>query len=298
MDEEKIEKYIKAGKILRNILSRTAKNIQPGTKIIDICESSEKMIKDFNCKPAFPTNLSIGSIAAHYTSPINDKSLIPEKGLVKLDAGLHIDGYIVDSALTVSLNGDYEHFVEVAKGALEAAEKFVQPGVKVSRIGEEITSYVEKHGLRVIVNLSGHKIERYKLHAGVSIPNYNDGSSYRLKPGDVIAIEPFVTAGESKGLVSESKEAYIFSYLRNIPLIRGTEKRILEDSREKFKGLPFCGRWFNMSEKKFKKAVNRLITLRALNDYPVLVEPKGYQVAQFENTYLITKAGHVNLTGS
>jgi methionyl aminopeptidase len=46
--------------------------------IIEVCEKAERLIRKKGGKPAFPCNVSINEIAAHYTSPPNDKSKIPK----------------------------------------------------------------------------------------------------------------------------------------------------------------------------------------------------------------------------
>ncbi len=46
-----------------------------------------------------------------------------------------------------------------------------------------------------MVNLNGHEMKQYNLHAGLSIPNYDDGTTTKVREGMIIAVEPFATNG-------------------------------------------------------------------------------------------------------
>lgn len=287
------EKYYVAGEKLRDILKATANMVREGVKVLEICEWSEKMIREAGFKPAFPTNISIGSTAAHYTSPPKDSLVIGPTDIVKVDMGLHIDGCIVDSAVTVCLDDRLSILVEAAMTALERVERILKPGLRVGRIGEVIYSTVRSFNLKVIENLSGHKIEKYKIH-GASIPNVPTFGGYKLKEGDVIAIEPFTTMNWGAGRVMDGKESYIFMYRRDIKA-SGDAEKLLELSRDEYMRLPFCERWVTGLD--FKKALKVLLKKNALYEFPVLVEVKGAPIAQAEHTFLVLKDGAAKLTG-
>ena len=59
-------------------------------------------------------------------------------------------------------------------------------------------------------NLSGHGLDKYNLHSGTNIPNYNNNDKTKLKQGQAIAIEPFATDGV--GIVFDSGNPKIFKY--------------------------------------------------------------------------------------
>ena len=70
-----MESYIKAGKIVSDIRSEASKMIKDGTLVIDLVEYVESEILKTGAEIAFPCNVSLNEIAAHYTSPANDKTL-------------------------------------------------------------------------------------------------------------------------------------------------------------------------------------------------------------------------------
>ena len=79
------------------------KTVREGMRILDVCEKAETLIHKRGGTPAFPCNVSVNEVAAHYTSPPQDTQRIPENSLVKIDLGVHVDGYIADTATTICL---------------------------------------------------------------------------------------------------------------------------------------------------------------------------------------------------
>jgi len=75
--------------------------------LLEIAEKIENKIIELGGKMAFPTNLSINNIAAHYTPSYDDKSLA--HGLLKIDLGVHIDGWIADTAFSMDLEDSEEN---------------------------------------------------------------------------------------------------------------------------------------------------------------------------------------------
>ncbi|ACJ15847.1 methionyl aminopeptidase [Thermococcus onnurineus NA1] len=290
MDER--EALIKAGEIARQVKKEVISLIKPGTKLYDIAEFVERRIIELGGKPAFPCNLSINEIAAHYTPYKGDETVLKEGDYLKVDIGVHVDGYIADTALTFRVGMEEDDLVTAAREALENAIKVIRAGIKINEIGKAIEETIRGYGFNPIVNLSGHKIERYKLHAGISIPNiYRPADSYVLKEGDVIAIEPFATTGA--GQVIEVPPALIFMYLRDRPVRMAQARRVLMHIKREYNGLPFAYRWLQgfMPEGQLKLALAQLDRVGAIYSYPILREVRGGLVAQFEHTVIVEKEG-------
>jgi methionyl aminopeptidase len=102
--------------------------VKPGTKVIDIVESVEKYILENASGVAFPCNVSLNCIAAHYTSPLNDETVIEDGDLVTVDCGAHIDGCISDTAFTIALNSEHESLVKASVDATNVAIRMMRPG--------------------------------------------------------------------------------------------------------------------------------------------------------------------------
>jgi methionyl aminopeptidase len=267
------EALIKAGEIARQVKKEVADLIKPGAKLYDIAEFVERRIVELGGKPAFPCNLSINEVAAHYTPYKGDETALEEGDYLKVDLGVHIDGYVADTALTFRVGMEEDELMEASREALENAIATVRAGVKIREIGKAIEETIRGKGFNPIVNLSGHKIERYKLHAGISIPNvYRPNDTYELKEGDVIAIEPFATTGA--GQVIEVPPALIFMYVRDRPVRMAQARRLLMHIKREYNTLPFAYRWLQgfMQEGQLKLALAQLDRAGAIYSYRILRE--------------------------
>ena len=283
---------IKAGEIARKVKEEVADLIKPGAKLYDIAEFVERRIVELGGKPAFPCNLSLNEIAAHYTPYKGDDTALKEGDYLKVDIGVHVDGYIADTAVTFRVGMEEDDLMEAAREALENAIATVRAGVMVRDVAKAIEDTIRERGFNSIVNLSGHKVERYKLHAGVSIPNvYRPADTYVLQEGDVFAIEPFATTGA--GQVIEVPPALIFMYLRDRPVRMLQARRLLMHIKREYKTLPFAYRWLQdfMPEGQLKLALAQLDRAGAIYSYPILREARGGLVAQFEHTVIVEKDG-------
>ena len=101
MEEEVLKKYKKAFEISDEVLKYAREMATENAKVLSIAESIESKIKGLGGSIAFPVNISINNIAAHYTPDINDELVLKNEDLVKIDVGVHVDGYIADRAFTV-----------------------------------------------------------------------------------------------------------------------------------------------------------------------------------------------------
>ncbi len=285
MDDETIEKYRKAGAVGAEIKREVFEMIKPGMRILDLAEKIEEMIVKKGCGIAFPVNIGINEITAHYTPSHDDDRVIERGDLVKIDTGLHIDGFVADIAYTYC---DKPHeYVKAAEEALKAAIDAIKPGVSVGEIGEAIYESVQANGLGVIKNLTGHGLDEYVVHGPPNIPNIKNENKTVIEEGTAIAIEPFIT--ETDGVVKDSQPTEIYSFLQPKAVRMKEARQILEISATEFKGLPFAKRWFAgiFSPVKLSMAFRQLVQADALHPYPVLRESQGRAVAQAEHTVIV-----------
>jgi len=296
LNREALEKYEEAGRIASKVRERMRSVVKEGMRIVKICEEAEEAIRRMGGKPAFPCNVSVNEVAAHYTSPLGDERTIPEGSIVKIDIGVHVDGYIADTAVTVCFNPEYEEMVQTSQIALETAIRTIRPGIFTSELGSKVQRVIESRGFKPISNLTGHQIGRYMIHAGKSLPNVSHVSFRRIREGEVYAIEPFVTTLEAEGKVIEGNEAHIFRFLKRKNPKQRESKKLLRFIEKNFRTLPFAKRWLKKYGVLDESAFMDLLESRCLLAYPVFVEASGKYVAQFEHTVYIDKDGPIVLT--
>lgn len=288
LDSKEKNLYIKSGKILQAAKKKAKTISKPGKSLLEIAVEIEKFIESEGGKPAFPVNLSANHTAAHFTPSAQDTGVVGEKDVLKVDIGVHIDGFITDSAVTIDFSGEFGKMLEAAQSALENALSKAKFDFPVGKIGEEIEKTIEKAGFKPISNLSGHGILQWEAHASPSIPNVGTPDERVLEDGFVYAIEPFATNGE--GFVREGFGAEIFGLEKKLPVRNTDARKILGLIEENYHNLPFALRWLSklkQSEFAQKVALRELLQKKCIHSYPVLNEVHGKIVTQAETTILV-----------
>ena len=297
----KLESLRKAGKIASEVKKEIKPKIKVGTSALDIVVMTETKIEDLGGSCAFPVNLCINNIAAHYTSPIKDDGTEIKGGdLVKIDLGVHVDGYIVDTAFSVNFNEDesLENIIQATEVALDAAKMMAKSKTNTRDMGKKIEDIVKGFKYNPIRELGGHQIERWTVHGKKQLPELGSQGGDIMETGEVFSIEIFASTGE--GSVHNTQYSYIYElnpYAGRVPLRRKTSKQILGYINKYYKTLPFAERWL---AKKFRLGVafglQELVQQGKLQAHYVLAEKKGVYVAQLEETILITEDGYEQLT--
>jgi methionyl aminopeptidase len=290
-DKESLEKFRQSGRILRETREEMRLLVRENVPILEVCNKSEDLIRSKGGKPAFPCNVSINEVAAHYTSPPNDQRRIPEKSVVKIDLGVHVDGYVTDTAFTACFNPEHKKMVEAAEHALKTAIENIRAEMTTSKIGGLIENAIKNRGFKPISNLTGHSVGRYLIHAGTSIPNVSQLSLAKVRAGEVYAVEPFVTLPEAEGRVEDGSETTIFRLVKEKSLKNPFAKQLLRNIENNHRTLPFAERWLIgvVPKEKHAEAFSELIRSRTILGYPVFVEATGKTVTQAEHTVLITE---------
>ncbi len=281
--DEILEKYRKAGKILSEVRKEAVKEVKLGETLLSVAEFTENLIREKGGDPAFPVNISRNDEAAHSTPSIDDRSVFG-KDIVKLDIGVHIDGYIADTAVTVDLS-DHPELVKAAEKALADAIKTIHAGVNTSDIGGAIEDAITSFGYKPIINLTGHGLMQYIQHAPPAIPNKRMPHGDILEKGDIVAIEPFATDGIGK--IYDAGNAEIYHLVQEKPIRHPSARKLLEEIK-KYKTLPFAKRWLG-SNVDF--AMLTLVKANIIQPYPILKEVKGGLISQAEHTIIITEDG-------
>ena len=289
---EPLEALREAGKIASEVRDTTLAEIKPGMKVEHICDIVNQRVKELGGKMAFPCNVDIDHVAAHYCSPLNDKTVIPERSLVKLDVGVHVDGYIADTAKTVCFDPDLEYLVEAAQAGLNAAINTIRPGIRANEVGAAIEEAIKRHGARPISNLTGHKLARYLVHAGQSIPNVDGLDKHMINEGDVYAIEPFAVPPNADGKVMDGPPSNIYRMLKKRN-VKGTAKKMMQYIQKEHRTLPFASRWVmrKFNTPKGAAAFQELLNAKCIMSYPQLIERTRVKVAQAEHSVIITEDG-------
>ncbi|UCF08263.1 MAG: type II methionyl aminopeptidase [Thermoplasmata archaeon] len=290
MDEDMLEKYRKAGKIAKAARNYAATRVKEGVLLLEVAEDVENFIRKSGAQPAFPINLAINDAAAHFSPSHDDKTRFQRGDVTKIDVGVHMDGYVGDTAVTVEVGTRSWHdMIRATKEALGAAIDLMKPGARLDDIGAAIQRVIEAYGFTPIENLTGHSMERYKLHAGLSVPNVMGQETGSVALGDVIAIEPFATNGA--GRVDGKKGGNIYRLIRPKQVKGKDLSALVAHVQKQYQTLPFSERWLTKIDRKAKVRIRKLHRLGVLHSYPVLRDVGEGMVAQSEHTVIITDSG-------
>ena len=291
---ENIDKWRKAGKIAGEALEYGKGLIVKGASYVEVSDKIEAKIRELGGEPAFPCQMSLNEVAAHFTVDPNEDIKL-DGHLVCLDVGVHIDGCIGDTACTVDLSGKNDKLVKASREALNNAIKAIESGErKLGKIGAIIDETIQKYGFRPIRNLSGHGLAEYDVHTTPTIPNYDTEDEEEIPNDCVFAIEPFATEGS--GIVYEVEKSNIFSQVSNNPVRSAITREILREI-VKYNGLPFTTRWLAKKFPMFKVnfALKDMVRAGTIRSYPALPDKNKGLVSQAEHTLYIDKDGKVEV---
>jgi methionyl aminopeptidase len=301
-----------AAEVHRQVRARMQQVMKPGMLLTEICDETEALIRQLVradgllAGVAFPTGASLNHCAAHFAPNTGDKSVLKKDDLIKLDFGVHIGGRIIDCAFTQSFCDDqrFDQLLEAVAAATNAGIATAGIDVRLSDVGaaiEEVMSAYEitldgkKFKVRPIRTLCGHSIEKFKIHAGKTVPCVaGTGNQQRMEEGEFYAIETFGSTG--KGVVTDDGDTGIFMLAYDDPglqskirsLRNGDAIRLLKHIQRTYSTLAFCRRWLDAAGvTKHTLALKHLCDVGIVDRCPPLVDRRGCFTAQFEHTILL-----------
>lgn len=308
---EKIKNMRKAASIHKQVRKYAQSIIKPGVKIFDICENIDSKIVELYGKNTledgigFPVGLSINDCAAHDSAVPNDKRIVTNEDVIKIDFGTHTNGNIIDSAFTVAFRPKYKPLLESTYEATWNAIKQAGVDAYIDDISKDIQETIESYEIelnnkiypiKALTNLGGHTIEPYKIHAGNLLLNgLISPTNKRMKLGECWAIETFATTGNYNFVVNGTDE--VSHYMLNSSaepqkLLLKSSKNILMYIKNNRLTLPFCTRWLEKNSiENYRGGLIELEKKNIIKSYPPLMSIKDSYTSQFEHTIYLHEFG-------
>jgi methionyl aminopeptidase len=289
-----LKKYIQAGRIAAEARDFGIGHVKAGGSALELANAIESLVRERGGECAFPVNIGINEVAAHYTPGGNSDVRFRQGDVVKIDVGAHVDGYPGDTAATIEVGTrNHQDLIKCAQDALTMCVEMVRPGTPIAAMGAAVDRVIRSAGFRPVQNLTGHSMERYNLHAGLSIPNIETKDRAVVEEGMVLAIEPFSSAGAGK--VGGKGRGNIFRIIRE----RKAQPEVMDlfvKMKERFGPFPFAGRWCEALHPGAEPLVTKMYRLGMIMSYPVLTDVGNGAVAQAEHSVFVTKDGCSILT--
>jgi methionyl aminopeptidase len=202
-----------AGRVVAHILAAARSAAAPGVSLRELDEVSRDVLTKngasspfLGYQPSFSDRPFPGVICASVNDAvlhgIPDDYRLRDGDLLSVDCGAVLDGWAGDAAVSFVV-GDAAPadlaLLDATHRALDAGIAAATPGAKIGDISAAIGKVGRRAGCGINTDFGGHGIGR-TMHELPSVPNEGrPGRGYRLRPGLVIAIEPWFLAGGADG---------------------------------------------------------------------------------------------------
>ncbi|GAB3645643.1 type I methionyl aminopeptidase [Glycomyces tarimensis] len=200
-----IERMRPAGRFVARTLTELAAVADVGVNLLELDELAARRIKEagaVSCYIDYHPSFGARPFGKVLCTSVNDAVLhglphdykLRDGDLLSLDFAVNVDGWVADSALSVVVGTPREEdlkLIDTATRALEAGIAAATPDHKIGDISAAIAAVARSEGLLINTDFGGHGVGR-EMHGDPHIANDGrPGRGMRLRPGLVIAIEPW-----------------------------------------------------------------------------------------------------------
>lgn len=320
-DANVLTKYKTAANIVNAALQLVIKASVAGAKIVELCTLGDKFVEDETAKiynkgsipkgSAFPTCISLNHTVGHFSPLKQDDTTLKLNDLVKVDLGVHIDGYVVVGAHSFvvgassssPLTGKVADVMHAAQTAGDAVLRLLKPGNSNTQVTDLISKISEDYGVTAVAGVLSHNMKRFILDGEKVILNRFDPEqqskveSCKFEEGEVWAVDLVFSTGDGKPREVDERTTVFKRNVEQVYQLRLKASRaILSEIDKKFPHFPFSIRNLD-EEKKARVAVVECSTHGLLQAYPVLHEKEGEFVCHIKYTALVTASGTTKITG-
>ena len=200
--------------ILQTLRSRTA----VGTNLLDLDRWAATMILEAgatSCYVDYAPSFGRGPFGHHVCTAVNDAVLhgmprdraLAEGDLLTLDLAVSREGIAADSAISFVVGSspapESVRMIRATERALDAGIAAARPGARIGDISHAIGSALTEAGYQVNTEFGGHGIGS-TMHQDPHVSNTGrPGRGYKLRPGLLLALEPWVMADTAELVVDD-----------------------------------------------------------------------------------------------
>ena len=195
-----------AGRFVASVLTRLVEVADVGMNLLELDALAHDMIRERGAESCYiDYHPSFGAMpfGKVLCTSVNDAVLhglphdyaLRDGDLVSFDFAVSVDGWVSDSAVSTVVGTAREEdlrLIDTTRRALDAAIAVAKPGNKLGDISATIGEVSRDAGYAVNTQFGGHGVGR-TMHGDPHVPNDGRaGRGFPLKPGLVIAIEPWL----------------------------------------------------------------------------------------------------------
>ncbi|KAL9646846.1 hypothetical protein ABK040_013706 [Willaertia magna] len=318
---EVANKYKLGASIVEEAIKLIAQNLKVGAKVQDLCALGDKFLlertsslfkknKEMKKGIAFPTCINVNEIVCH-CSPIPNTTegnvTLKENDVVRVDLGVHVDGYPSLGAQTFVLSnnavtGREADCLAAVQQGMDVALRLVKPGNTNTQLMAALEKVAETYGVKWCQGVLSHEIKRDVIDGNNVILLHptpeQTVEEFTFTENQVFCLD-LVATTESEGKLKEST-ARTTVYKRDptvvVDLKVNASRKTYHEVSENFGALAFSIN--NLDQKTGRIGILELVNTRMVEPFPVLSVKKGEFVAQLKSTVLITKKQVQRLTGT
>lgn len=326
-----VTKYRAAGDIANDAMKAVIAAVAAGKKVVELCDAGDKFITEATGKVfatqksgkdgkkvkvekgvAFPTSVSVNHIVGHF-SPLSGEAAVLKVGdLIKIDLGVHIDGYAALLAHTMvvadakdektkTVTGKGAQVLTAAHTAAEIALRMLKPGATNTSITDAIAKVASAYKVQAVQGVLSHQLKHFIIDGEKVILNRADPEQkveeFKFETNEVYALDIVMSTAEGKPKESELRTTiYKRAPETHYSLRVKYSRQLLADIDERFPAYPFTLR--ALDEKTAKIGIADMVTHNLVHAYPVLTEKEGQLVAHIKLTAALLPTGTVRLTSS
>lgn len=212
---EQIEGIRQACRLTSKILEEVCSHAKEGVTTLELNELADRLHKEAGAIPAslnygdppYPKSIctSFNEVICH---GIPEKRALKSGDILNIDIGTIYKGYFGDNSRMVAIgtiSPERQLVYDVSYECLMRSIAILKPGVPVSAIGDEITSYATAKGCSVVDVFVGHGIG-LRYHENPQVPHSKNNISTLLVPGMTFTIEPMINAGVKEAVIDKEDE--------------------------------------------------------------------------------------------
>jgi len=320
-EESVVTKYKSAGEIANRILRKIIEASTAGSTVCSLCQLGDKLILEETSKVfkkekamkkgiAFPTCISVNNCVCHFSPLLSEAAVVLKDGdIVKIDLGVHIDGFIAVVGHTVVVGASKENkvtgrkadVIQAAYLASELAQRLVKAGNENFAVTDQIQKVAEAFQCKPVEGMLSHELKRNMIDGEKAIiqnptdQQRRDHAKCEFSIYDVFAIDILMSTGNGQAKEKDTRTT-IFKRTENTYNLKMKASRVfLNEVSNKYTSMPFTLRLFQ-DEKKAKMGLVECLKHGLVEPFSVFWEKEGEYVAQFKFTLLLMPNGGCRIT--
>jgi methionyl aminopeptidase len=194
-----------AGRFVADVLKQTAAAAHVGVNLLELDALAHDLIRQRgaeSCYLDYHPSFGASPFGKVICTSVNDAVLhglphdyrLQDGDLLTLDFAASVDGWVADSAVSLVVGTARDEdlrLIDTTRRALAAGIQAAQPGGRIGDISAAIAAVAHAEGYSINTQFGGHGVGR-TMHGDPHISNDGrPGRGYPLRPGLVIAIEPW-----------------------------------------------------------------------------------------------------------